>query len=85
VTRNLFGGMMMLLLLGAAILLAGCAAGPSYEGFEARYYRPPGPGYYRGYEPEYSSPGEIPPYYYHDNPTYEHWFSAPYWTPDIGP
>jgi hypothetical protein len=76
-------GILGLLLLIPLVLLAGYATESSYQGSETRYYS--ARGYYRAYEPEYSSPGEVPPYYYGDNPGYEHWFSAPYWMPDVGP
>jgi hypothetical protein len=83
--RSRLGGILGLLLLGAALLLAGCTTGPSSRGSEGRYFRAPEPQYYRGYEPEYSSPGSVPPYYYGNNPEYEHWFTAPGWMPEVGP
>lgn len=74
--RTRFWGILGLLLLVSVVFLVGCATESSYQGSETRYYR--------AYEPEYSSPGEVPPYYYDNNPEYEHWFTAPEWTPDVG-
>jgi hypothetical protein len=58
-----------LLLLVPVLLLAGCATESSYQAPET----------------EYPSTSQVPPNYYHYNPQYEQWFTAPYWMPDIGP
>jgi hypothetical protein len=72
--RTGFWGISGFLLLGAVILLAGCATGPGYQGSEAGYYRASESGY-----------PAVPPSYYDYNPQYEHWFSAPEWMPEVGP
>jgi hypothetical protein len=67
--RNRFGGILGLLLLVPLVLLAGCAAGSSYQAPES----------------EYPSTSDVSPSYYNYNPQYQQWFTAPYWAPDIGP
>jgi hypothetical protein len=41
----------------------------------------PGAQYYQSTPPE-SYPSAVPPSFYGNDPTLEHWYTPPYWNPD---
>jgi hypothetical protein len=70
--KNRFWIIFGVLLLVPVLILAGCATEPGYQAPKPEY------------QTEFGYP-YVPPSYYDYNPQYEHWFTPPYWMPEIGP
>jgi hypothetical protein len=67
--RNIWWGLLGLLLLILGIFQEGCTAGGTYQKNSEEYV-------------PYIT--DVPPAFYNNDPTLRYWYTYPYWNPNVG-